>query len=321
MKRIVILVVFFLPLTIPQAGMAQTQFDWPAQDAAVNDIARSVLTPAPASFPQPQWQAPTTDVVPTHLSPGNFVPSNALPSSIPQQQSAPAFSSSSQQFQFAGRATRRNQKNQVTLDSWDQLPMHKHALVQAEMTRNGDGAVWRTRLQRPMSQGSVDIMDTRNFSLFDYRKMFREARTPAPQELIGQWRGVNKGIVNLVGYNQFIKEIMPTPCDIRGDNILVEQVSNDLLRSMGWAPVAGMPEEGYVSRQGFFQIQPPRGKGMFSHGAIFSYRDGQNERKDPVRLLVDKVVVLDRNHLLGRVTANFGLLQIPLSYFTLERVR
>ncbi|QEG24734.1 hypothetical protein [Mariniblastus fucicola] len=212
-------------------------------------------------------------------------------------------------------------RNQTTLPSWDALPLHKHALVQAQMTQNGDGAIWRTRLERPNSQGSVDIMDTRNFTLLDYRKMFHEARTPEPYEMVGRWRGVNKGIVELAGYRQFIKEIVPTPCDLRGDNILVEQVSNDLLRSIGWAPIAGMPEEGYVSRVGAFQIQPPCGNGKFKHGAVFSYRDGDNLRSDPVRLLVDKLVVLDRNHLLGRVTADFGPIKIPLSYFTLERVR
>lgn len=211
-------------------------------------------------------------------------------------------------------------RNQTTLASWDQLPLHKHALVQAQITRNGEGATWRTRLQRPNSQGRVDVMDTRNFTLLDYRRMFSEGRTPTSDELIGQWRGVNKGIVELVGYRQFIKEITPTPCDLRGDNVTVEQVSNDLLRSMGWAPIAGPPEDGYVSRIGAFQIQEPRGVGKFKHGAIFSYRDGANERTDPARLLVDKVVVLDRNHLLGRVTANFGPVRIPLSYFTLERI-
>lgn len=212
-------------------------------------------------------------------------------------------------------------QNQVTLGSWDQLPLHKHALVQAQMTRNGDGAVWRSRLERPKSQGSVDIMDTRNFTLFDYRKMFKESRTPQPHELVGQWRGVNKGIVELAGYRQFIKEIYPTPCNLQGDNILVEQVSNDVLRSIGWAPIAGMPEQGYVSRVGFYQVEPPMGAGTFRHGVIFNYRAGDNKIADPVRLLVDKLVVLDGNHLLGRVTAKFGLVQIPLAYFTLERVR
>ena len=213
-------------------------------------------------------------------------------------------------------------QNQVALQSWDQLPLHKHALAQAEATRfRTEGAVWRSRLQRPNSQGSVDIMDTRNFTLLDYRKMFRESRTPQPHELVGQWRGVNKGIVELVGYRQFIKEVTPTPCHLTGDNILVEQVSNDVLRSIGWSPIAGPPEQGYVSRVGLYQVQAPRGRGAFKHGVIFSYRDGDNKKTDPARLLVDKLVVLDSNHLLGRVTANFGPIQIPLSYFTLERVR
>jgi len=212
-------------------------------------------------------------------------------------------------------------RNQVTLSSWDQLPIHKHAEVQAQMTRNGDGAIWRTRLERPNSQGRVDIMDTRNFTLFDYRKMFAEARKPEAYELVGRWRGVNKGIVELVGYRQFIKEVTPTQFDLWGDNILVEQVSNEMLRSIGWAPIAGPPEHGYVSRQGFYQVQEPHGIGRFKHGAVFSYRDGANERLDPVRVLVDKVVVLDRNHLLGRATANFGPVRIPLAYFTLERIQ
>ena len=214
-----------------------------------------------------------------------------------------------------------NPRNQITLQSWDQVPFHKHASIQAQITRQGDGAVWRTRLERPKSQGSVDVMDTRNFTLLDYRKMFIESRTPAPQELVGRWRGVNKGIVELVMLEQFIKEITPTPCELRGDNIIVEQVSNDLLRSIGWAPVAGPPESGYLSRIGDYQVQAPRGIGSFKHGAIFSYRDGDNGKMNPANLIVDKVVVLDRNHLLGRVTANFGLVKIPLSYFTLERIQ
>ncbi len=204
--------------------------------------------------------------------------------------------------------------------NWAQIPIHKHAYVQAEMMQNGPGYIWRSRIKRPKSHGSVDVMDTRNFTLFDYRKMFTEGRTPAPAELIGRWRGVNKGIVELVGYRQFIKDIVATPCDIRGDNILVHQVSNDMLRSIGWAPKPGMPEEGYVSRVAKFAIEAPQGVGPFKHGAVFSYKNGENELKDPVRILVDKVVVLDRNHLLGRVTANFGLVRIPLAYFTLERI-
>lgn len=209
---------------------------------------------------------------------------------------------------------------QAQTNDWSQVPLHKHAYLQAQAMQNGPGHIWRTRIKRPRSHGSVDVMNTNNFTLFDYRKMFAEGRTPAPHELLGRWRGVNKGIVELAGYRQFIKEIVATPCNIAGDNILVHQVSNDMLRSIGWAPRAGMPEEGYVSRVAPFDIEAPQGIGQFSHGAIFRYRDGGGELKQPVQILVDKVVVLDRNHLLGHVTAKFGLVQIPLAYFTLERI-
>ena len=39
-----------------------------------------------------------------------------------------------------------------------------------------------------------DILDTRKYSLLDYRRMFSNGRTPEPHEMVGYWRGVNKGI-------------------------------------------------------------------------------------------------------------------------------
>lgn len=165
-----------------------------------------------------------------------------------------------------------------------------------------------------------DIMDTSNKRLLDYRRMFRDGRTPQPQELSGNWRGVNKGIVEVVGYRQFIKEITPTQAGLYGDNIQVEQVPARAVRANGWQPQFDSTT-GQFSRKGKFAVQAPRGIGAFKHGAVFSYRKGGNRRSDPANLLVDKVVVLDNNHLLGRATANFGPIKIPLSYFVLERVQ
>jgi hypothetical protein len=165
-----------------------------------------------------------------------------------------------------------------------------------------------------------DIMDTRNFSLLDYRRMFVNGTTPSPAELAGRWRGVNKGIVELVGYRQFIKEITPQSCQLTGDNVMVEQVSADILRSCGWQVKSDPQSIDGIKRKGKFAIEEPRGIGAFKHGTIFNYRNGDNKKSDPVRLLVDKVVKIDDNHLLGRATANFGPVQIPLAYFVLERM-
>ncbi len=165
---------------------------------------------------------------------------------------------------------------------------------------------------------SSEMMDTRNFTLLQYRRLFRQGTTPAPHELVGIWRGVNKGIVELAGYRQFIKEITPTGNVIIGDNIQVHQVSNQMLELMGWQPK--FEPNGELERRGKFMVQPPQGIGGFRKGVVFSYRDGGNPPGDAARLLVDKVVKLDDDHLLGRATANFGPIQIPLAFFVLERV-
>lgn len=166
---------------------------------------------------------------------------------------------------------------------------------------------------------AYDIMDTRNHRLIEYRRMFRCGTTPTQEELLGQWRGVNKGVVELVGYKQFIKEITPSCCGIAGDNIKVGQVSNDMLRCVGWQPKIDECT-GLAERQGKFAVLSPRGRGAFKHGVEFNYRQGGNDKRDPAKLLVDKVVKIDDNHLLGRATANFGPLKIPLAYFVLERM-
>ncbi len=184
-----------------------------------------------------------------------------------------------------------------------------------------------TSLQAINNSSMPDIMDTRNNRLIDYRRMFKHGRTPTPAELQGMWRGVNKGIVTLVGYKQFVKEIQPCGSILIGDNIQVHQVSNDMLRCFGWQPK--IQTDGQIERLGKFVVKPPKSStrlghrrlSPFAHGAEISYRDGGNDPHDPVRLLVDRIVMIDDNHVLGRATAKFGLVQIPLAYFVLERIQ
>jgi hypothetical protein len=163
-------------------------------------------------------------------------------------------------------------------------------------------------------------MDTSSYSLLDYRRMFMHGQTPAPYELVGTWRGVNKGIVELVGYRQFIKEIAPVDCQLKGDNIMVHQVSNQLLRCCGWQPKTDATSWDGLERRGKFAVEGAGGIGPFRHGVVFNYRNGGNDRRDPVRLIVDRVVKIDDNHLLGRAVAKLGPIQIPLAYFVLERI-
>ena len=166
----------------------------------------------------------------------------------------------------------------------------------------------------------IDYMDPRNFSLQDYQKLFRSGRTPSDSELHGAWRGVNKGIVTLFGYRQFIKEIKPSGTCSFGDNIQVHQVSNECLRCFGWQPKID-EKTGEYEREGKFVVRPENRIGIFGRDKILSYRRAGNSATDPAQLLVDKVVKIDENHLLGRVTGMTLIGPVPLAYFVLERVR
>ena len=175
----------------------------------------------------------------------------------------------------------------------------------------------------PSSRNSrqSDVMATDQHTLLQYRRMYRNGTTPHPHELVGQWNGVNKGIVQIAGYGQFIKDIqVGNDGQIFGDNVQTTQVKPGLVRLNGWHPKYDLATKDY-ERRGKFQVQPPTGRGFFGRGSTFSYRDGGNASNDPARLLSDQVVRIDDHHMLGRAVAKFGPFEIPLAYFVLERTQ
>lgn len=164
-----------------------------------------------------------------------------------------------------------------------------------------------------------DIMATDQHTLLQYRRIYRNGSTPQPQELVGQWNGVNKGIVEVAGYGQFIKDIqVGVNGQLHGDNVQVSQVKPGQLRLDGWQPKFDY-QTGDYERRGSFAVQAPNGRGFFGHGVTFSYADGNNLHSDPARLLEDQVVKVDGNHMIGRAVAKFGPVKIPLAYFVLEK--
>ena len=165
----------------------------------------------------------------------------------------------------------------------------------------------------------ADLQATDQHSLFQYRRLYRTGTTPNPAELVGQWNGVNKGIVQIAGYGQFIKDIRVGPNGyIHGDNVEVGQVKASRVRLNGWQPKFDHATTDY-SRRGRFAIQGPTNRGFFGRGATFSYADGGNPDGDAARLLKDQVVKLNDHQMLGRAVVEFGPIEIPLSYFVLER--
>ena len=168
--------------------------------------------------------------------------------------------------------------------------------------------------------GMLDLMDPRNFTLGEYRQMYLAAPPATPQEMLGAWRGVNKGGATLAGYRQFIKEFQQAGCTIVGENIEVNQIPSAQLRQRGWQPKFDS-NTGQLERDDRFLVKPADNFGFFGRGTLLSYRDGANKPLDAIRLLVDRVVKIDDDHLLGRATVRTVFGPVPVAYFMLERVR
>ncbi len=158
------------------------------------------------------------------------------------------------------------------------------------------------------ASGSHPAVNVDNFNLFQYRRMMLNAQAPQPHELAGTWRGTNKGLATVAIDKQFIKEFQVIDGQVYGDNISVNE---------RWEPV--YDQYGGLERTGKFKVQQPRGIGAFRHGAVLNYRAGNNGPFAASNVVVDRVVKLDDNHMLGRAVVKFGPVQIPLAFFVLER--
>ncbi len=161
-------------------------------------------------------------------------------------------------------------------------------------------------------------MQVQNYNLFQYRRMMINSPSANPHELEGHWRGINKGLATVAIDEQFIKHFQSVNGQVYGDNISVAQVPLNQVHQNGWQPRLN-PSTGTLSRQGKFKVMEAKGIGAFRHGLVLSYRDGGNSKRDPARLIEDRLVKLDDNHMLGRATVRLGPIRIPLAYFVLER--
>lgn len=164
-----------------------------------------------------------------------------------------------------------------------------------------------------------DPMDVAQYRFIDLRRMLRHGETPSLQELQGRWRGVNKGVATLVIDSQFIKEIHACGCQTRGENIFVHQVPECELRARGWQPKIDTCT-GQERRIGKFAVLEPNCRGPRGHAVTFFYDDPTKSKLNPERWIVDKVVKLDANHMLGRACVRVAGAQVPVAYFILERM-
>ena len=161
-------------------------------------------------------------------------------------------------------------------------------------------------------------MNVDNFRLLQYRRMMKSGQRLQPDELLGSWRGVNKGIATWAIDDQFVKHFRREGGQVYGGNISVHQVPNDQLAQSGWRPINDQ-SFGSQKRELDFLVQTPKRKRARKKGVVLNYRKGGNRMMDPTKLILDELVRLDENHLLGRATVRLGPIKIPVAYFVLER--
>jgi len=205
--------------------------------------------------------------------------------------------------------SKRPNRAQVLLA--DFRPQEAPSLDLEEPQNGGPTSLQQNHISHP-------AMDVDRHSLRYYRNLMRCGQTPKPEEMVGMWRGVNKGVATVAIDRQFIKEFYYVNGCLYGDNISVCQVQACALPHAGWQPRID-PCTGEIQRQGRFAVECPQGCGPFRHGMVLNYAAGGNGR-NPSRRVWDQVVKLDDNHLLGRATIRVGFVKIPVAFFVLERI-
>jgi hypothetical protein len=135
----------------------------------------------------------------------------------------------------------------------------------------------------------------------------------------GTWRGLNRGLgPALLGISQFTKQMCACGCVGHGDNITIKQVDPACWSCRNqWQPV--YRADGTLERGGRYVIKPRTTSKRSEQAAELNYGEANNPKGDASRFLVDKIVKIDDQFLLGQAIYKVGLAQVTVSYFVLER--
>lgn len=151
------------------------------------------------------------------------------------------------------------------------------------------------------------------------KELLEKGEPPTAEEMHGQWRGLNKGVFPaMAGISQFTKEFWTLTDCPHGDNITVcQQDPSCWYYPHAWRPAL---KDGQIDRHGNFKINFDACSKPYPQAVELNYGQASNPKRSPERLIVDKLVKLDNDHLLGLATLQVGRMRVPALYFVLERV-
>jgi hypothetical protein len=144
--------------------------------------------------------------------------------------------------------------------------------------------------------------------------------SPAPCDLVGKWYGVNKGYgAAIAGIHQDVKVFRECEHGVSGYNILVEQVAVEELACKGWRPKLERKTCQPKTMGNFVVDCQPKEGCPCQQALVLDYSQADNPVFDPSRFLVDELVVIEPDLLLGRARFRMGWIDMPVAYFVLTR--
>ncbi len=134
--------------------------------------------------------------------------------------------------------------------------------------------------------------------------------------LDGRWHGINKGAgAAAIGLTQDIKVFSVSGTCPTGHNVAVHQVSIDELDCRGFQPKISRLT-GCEKTMGNFVIIPHT---KSCEPLKLDYTQADNSSLDPSRWLVDELVMIDHDMLLGKAYTKVGQHLMPVAFFVLTR--
>lgn len=147
-------------------------------------------------------------------------------------------------------------------------------------------------------------------------RLMETQRAPSAESLVGPWRGINKGFgAAIAGITQDVKVFRLSDCGVDGYNVMVNQVGICDLDCRGWQAQLDS-QTGSPKTMGNFVGRAPS---CCNDPFVLDYTLADNPICSPSRSLIDDLVVINDDLLLGRAHVKVGKLRVPVAYFVLFR--
>lgn len=151
---------------------------------------------------------------------------------------------------------------------------------------------------------------------FELDSLMASQPAPSVEMLDGRWHGINKGVgAAAIGLTQDIKVFSVRGSCLKGHNVAVHQVGIEQLACRGFQPKIN-PLTCCEKTMGNFVIQPPC---KTCQPLKLDYTQADNSPLDPSRWLVDELVMIDHDMLLGKAYTKMGQHLMPVAFFVLTR--